>query len=76
VSIRMEGVKATVGGFMSVDGRVAPADRIGRKFSRSMTPRHRKMLRWIRSRVDAVIVGVRPRRISGLGDIDLLIDPT
>ena len=52
------GVKVTVGGFMSIDGKIAPADGIGRKFFKFMTPRHQKMLHKIRSQVDAIIVGV------------------
>ena len=43
---------------MSVDGKIAPVDRQGRKFFRFMTPRHRRMLHRIRSGVDAIIVGV------------------
>ena len=54
----MKRIKVTVGGFMSVDGKIAPADRQGRKFFKFMTPLHRKMLHRIRSRVDAVVVGV------------------
>ena len=54
----MEGIRVTVGGFMSVDGKIAPADRVGRKFSKFMTHRHQRMLHRIRSRVDAVVVGV------------------
>lgn len=54
----MEGIKVTVGGFMSVDGKIAPADRVGRKFSKFMTPRHQRMLHRIRSKVDGLIVGV------------------
>lgn len=54
----MYGVKVTVGGFMSMDGKIAPADRNGRKFFKFMTPRHQKMLHKIRSKVDAIIVGV------------------
>jgi len=55
---RLYGMKVTVGGFMSMDGKIAPADRIGRKFFKFMTPRHQRMLHKIRSRVDAIIVGV------------------
>jgi len=43
---------------MSVDGKIAPADRQGRRFFKFMTSRHRRMLHRIRSRVDAIIVGV------------------
>jgi len=52
------GVKVTVGGFMSIDGKIAPADRVGRRFFKFMTPRHQRMLHKIRSRVDAIVVGV------------------
>ncbi|MGD0422933.1 MAG: 2,5-diamino-6-(ribosylamino)-4(3H)-pyrimidinone 5'-phosphate reductase [Candidatus Bathyarchaeia archaeon] len=54
----MYGVKVTVGGFMSIDGKIAPADRVGRRFFKFMTPRHQRMLHKIRSRVDAIVVGV------------------
>jgi 2,5-diamino-6-(ribosylamino)-4(3H)-pyrimidinone 5'-phosphate reductase len=56
--IRLYGVKVTVGGFMSIDGKIAPADRVGRRFFKFMTPRHQRMLHKIRSRVDAIVVGV------------------
>jgi 2,5-diamino-6-(ribosylamino)-4(3H)-pyrimidinone 5'-phosphate reductase len=56
--IRLYGVKVIVGGFMSMDGKIAPADGIGRKFFKFMTPRHQRMLHKIRSGVDAIIVGV------------------
>jgi 2,5-diamino-6-hydroxy-4-(5-phosphoribosylamino)pyrimidine 1'-reductase len=51
-------VRVTVGGFMSIDGKIAPADRVGRKFFKFMTPRHQKILHRIRSKTDAIIVGV------------------
>lgn len=54
----MVGVKVTVGGLMSVDGKIAPADRVGRKFFKFMTPRHQRMLHRVRAKVDAIIVGV------------------
>ena len=54
----MDSVWVTVGGLMSVDGKIAPADRVGRKFSRFMTERHQRMLHTIRSKVDAIVVGV------------------
>ena len=47
-----------VGGFMSVDGKIAPSNRVGRTFSKFMTKRHQKMLHRMRSRVDAIVVGV------------------
>ena len=49
----MDNIRVTVGGLMSVDGKIAPADRVGRKFSRFMTRRHQRMLHTIRSKVDA-----------------------
>jgi 2,5-diamino-6-(ribosylamino)-4(3H)-pyrimidinone 5'-phosphate reductase len=54
----MYGVRVTVGGFMSIDGKIAPSDRVGRKFFKFMTGRHLKMLHRIRSRTDAIVVGV------------------
>ncbi len=51
-------MKVTVGGFMSIDGKIAPADGVGRRFFKFMTPRHQRMLHKIRSRVDAIVVGV------------------
>ena len=54
----MKNIKVTVGGFMSVDGKIAPANRIGREFTKFMTPQHQKILHRIRARVDAIIVGV------------------
>ena len=43
---------------MSVDGKIAPADHVGRRFFKFMTPRHQRMLHKIRSNVDAIVVGV------------------
>ena len=43
---------------MSIDGKIAPANRIGREFTKFMTPPHQRILHGIRSRVDAIIVGV------------------
>ncbi len=54
----MNNVRVTVGGLMSVDGKIAPADRVGTKFFRFMTRRHLRMLHTIRSKVDAIVVGV------------------
>jgi len=56
--VTMDNIRVTVGGLMSVDGKIAPADRVGRKFSRFMTARHQRMLHTIRSKVDAIVVGV------------------
>jgi len=54
----MKNIKVIVGGFMSIDGKIAPANRIGRIFTKFMTNQHKKILHKIRSRVDAIIVGV------------------
>jgi 2,5-diamino-6-(ribosylamino)-4(3H)-pyrimidinone 5'-phosphate reductase len=54
----MQGVEVIVGGFMSVDGKIAPANRNGQEFIQFMTPLHKKMLHSIRASVDAVVVGV------------------
>jgi 2,5-diamino-6-hydroxy-4-(5-phosphoribosylamino)pyrimidine 1'-reductase len=80
----MKGIKVTVGGFMSVDGKIAPADRMGRKFFKFMTPRHRRMLHRIRCRVDAIIVGVNTviadnpsltvREVKGRNPIRVVLD--
>jgi 2,5-diamino-6-hydroxy-4-(5-phosphoribosylamino)pyrimidine 1'-reductase len=43
---------------MSVDGKIAPANRNGREFSQYMTPQHERLLHEIRAGVDAIIVGV------------------
>jgi 2,5-diamino-6-(ribosylamino)-4(3H)-pyrimidinone 5'-phosphate reductase len=51
-------MRVTVGGLMSIDGKIAPADRVGRKFFTFMTTRHQKMLHRIRATNDAIIVGV------------------
>jgi len=69
---------------MSVDGKIAPADRQGRKFFRFMTPRHRRLLHRIRSGVDAVVVGVETiiaddpsltvRDVKGPNPIRVLLD--
>jgi 2,5-diamino-6-hydroxy-4-(5-phosphoribosylamino)pyrimidine 1'-reductase len=54
----MQDIEVIVGGFMSVDGKIAPANRNGKEFTQFMTPTHKKMLHSIRASVDAVIVGV------------------
>jgi 2,5-diamino-6-(ribosylamino)-4(3H)-pyrimidinone 5'-phosphate reductase len=56
--VTVDNIRVTVGGLMSVDGKIAPADRVGRKFFRFMTRRHLRMLHTIRSKVDAIVVGV------------------
>jgi 2,5-diamino-6-hydroxy-4-(5-phosphoribosylamino)pyrimidine 1'-reductase len=69
---------------MSVDGKIAPADREGREFFQFMKPQHKKMLHKIRSEVDAVIVGVDTviaddpsltvREIKGKNPIRIVLD--
>ncbi|MDR0373468.1 MAG: 2,5-diamino-6-(ribosylamino)-4(3H)-pyrimidinone 5'-phosphate reductase [Nitrososphaerota archaeon] len=54
----MQGIEVIVGGFMSVDGKIAPTNRNGQEFTQFMTPLHKKMLHRIRASVDAVMVGV------------------
>lgn len=77
-------IKVIVGGFMSIDGKTAPANRVGKIFTKFMTPRHQRMLHRIRSRVDAVIVGVDTviadnpsltvREIKGRNPIRVVLD--
>jgi 2,5-diamino-6-(ribosylamino)-4(3H)-pyrimidinone 5'-phosphate reductase len=43
---------------MSIDGKIAPANRRGREFSQYLKPTHEQILHEIRANVDAVIVGV------------------
>jgi len=54
----MDGIHVIVGGFMSIDGKIAPANRKGREFSQYMKPQHEQILHNIRASVDAVIIGV------------------
>ncbi len=54
----MEDVHVIVGGFMSLDGKTAPANRKGREFMQFMAPEHERLLHEIRASVDAIIVGV------------------
>lgn len=80
----MRGIKVTVGGFMSIDGKIAPADRVGRRFFTYMTPRHRRMLHRIRSQADAIIVGIETviadnpsltvREVNGKNPIRIVLD--
>lgn len=51
-------VQVTVGGFMSIDGKIAPANRNGKEFTQFMKPTHLKILHSIRASVDAIVVGV------------------
>jgi 2,5-diamino-6-(ribosylamino)-4(3H)-pyrimidinone 5'-phosphate reductase len=77
-------IKVIMGGFMSIDGKTAPTNRVGRIFTKFMTPRHQKMLHKIRSQVDAVIVGVDTviadnpsltvREIKGKNPIRVVLD--
>jgi 2,5-diamino-6-(ribosylamino)-4(3H)-pyrimidinone 5'-phosphate reductase len=43
---------------MSIDGKIAPANRKGREFSQYMKPQHEQILHNIRASVDAIIIGV------------------
>lgn len=80
----MKNMKIIVGGFMSVDGKIAPANRIGRTFTGFMTPQHQKILHRIRARVDAIIVGVNTiladdpsltvREVEGKNPIRVVLD--
>jgi len=80
----MEGVHVIVGGFMSIDGKIAPADRRGREFSQYMRPEHEQILHSIRAGVDAVIVGVNTviaddptltvRNVEGKNPLRVIID--
>jgi 2,5-diamino-6-(ribosylamino)-4(3H)-pyrimidinone 5'-phosphate reductase len=80
----LNGIKVIVGGFMSIDGKIAPSNRAGRVFSKFMTSRHQRMLHTIRSRVDAVIVGVETviadnpsltvREVKGRNPIRVVLD--
>jgi 2,5-diamino-6-hydroxy-4-(5-phosphoribosylamino)pyrimidine 1'-reductase len=54
----LKDVHVIVGGFMSVDGKIAPADHNGHEFSQYMTFQHEQLLHEIRANVDAVIIGV------------------
>ncbi len=80
----MENIKVIVGGFMSIDGKIAPANRIGRIFTKFMTLQHQKILHKLRSRVDAIIVGVNTviaddptltvRAVKGKNPIRVVLD--
>jgi len=69
---------------MSIDGKTAPANRVGRIFTKFMTSRHQRMLHRIRSQVDAIIVGVDTviadnpsltvREIKGRNPIRVVLD--
>jgi 2,5-diamino-6-hydroxy-4-(5-phosphoribosylamino)pyrimidine 1'-reductase len=73
-----------VGGFMSADGKIAPANRKGREFSQYMKPNHERLLHEIRGSVDAVIVGVETvladnpsltlRRVEGKNPLRVILD--
>jgi 2,5-diamino-6-hydroxy-4-(5-phosphoribosylamino)pyrimidine 1'-reductase len=54
----LKGMHVIVGGFMSVDGKIAPADHNGREFFQYMTSQHEQLLHKIRAGVDAVVIGV------------------
>ena len=80
----LKGIKVIVGGFMSVDGKIAPVNRVGRTFTKFMTTRHHRMLHKIRSQVDAVIVGIETviaddpsltvREVKGKNPIRIVLD--
>jgi 2,5-diamino-6-(ribosylamino)-4(3H)-pyrimidinone 5'-phosphate reductase len=81
---KMLGVHVIVGGFMSLDGKTAPSNRVGREFSRYMTPEHERLLHEIRADVDAVVVGVETviadnpaltvRRVQGKNPLRVVLD--
>jgi 2,5-diamino-6-(ribosylamino)-4(3H)-pyrimidinone 5'-phosphate reductase len=80
----LKGIKVIVGGFMSLDGKIAPVNRVGRTFTKFMTARHHRMLHTIRSEVDAIIVGVETviaddpsltvREVKGKNPIRVVLD--
>ncbi|MDR1992355.1 MAG: 2,5-diamino-6-(ribosylamino)-4(3H)-pyrimidinone 5'-phosphate reductase [Nitrososphaerota archaeon] len=55
---KMHDIEVIVGGFMSIDGKIAPDNRNGKEFMQFMTARHKEMLHDIRASVDAIVVGV------------------
>ena len=69
---------------MSVDGKIAPANYMGREFSQFMKSQHEQMLHSIRAGVDAVIVGVNAvvaddpsltvRAVEGKNPLRVVID--
>jgi 2,5-diamino-6-(ribosylamino)-4(3H)-pyrimidinone 5'-phosphate reductase len=80
----LQDVHVIVGGFMSLDGKTAPANRKGREFSQYMTPEHECLLHEIRANVDAIIVGVETviadnpsltlRRVKGKNPLRIVLD--
>jgi len=72
------------GGFMSIDGKIAPANRNGREFSQYMEPVHERVLHGVRAGVDAIIVGVNTviaddpsltvRSVEGKNPLRVVID--
>jgi 2,5-diamino-6-hydroxy-4-(5-phosphoribosylamino)pyrimidine 1'-reductase len=80
----LKGIKVIVGGFMSLDGKIAPVNRVGRTFTKFMTARHHRMLHTIRSEVDAIIVGIETvitddpsltvREVKGRNPIRVVLD--
>ncbi len=80
----MQDLRIIVGGFMSVDGKIAPANREGKEFTQFMAPEHKKILHKIRSEVGAVIVGVDTviaddpsltvREVKGKNPIRIVLD--
>ena len=69
---------------MSIDGKIAPANRNGREFSQYMQPSHERVLHSIRASVDAIIVGVNTviaddpsltvRSVKGKNPLRVIID--
>ena len=80
----MKNVKVIVGGFMSADGKIAPVNRTGIIFTKFMTLSHQRILHRIRSRVDAIVVGVNTiiaddpsltvRNVRGKNPIRVILD--
>lgn len=80
----MEDIHVIVGGFMSTDGKIAPANHKGREFSQYMKPQHEQILHEIRASVDAIIIGVNTviadnplltvRKATGKNPIRVVLD--
>ncbi|MCL2134838.1 MAG: 2,5-diamino-6-(ribosylamino)-4(3H)-pyrimidinone 5'-phosphate reductase [Candidatus Bathyarchaeota archaeon] len=80
----MENLHVIVGGFMSVDGKIAPVNRNGREFSQYMKLEHEQILHEIRASVDAIIVGVNTvkfdnptltvRKVKGKNPLRVILD--
>jgi len=80
----LRGMHVIVGGLMSADGKIAPANHKGREFSQYMTSQHEQLLHEIRASVDAVIIGVNTviaddpsltvRRAKGRNPLRVILD--